>query len=70
MAGYEKTAEWLFGQDAQDLCKLLVRSASSVMDEALGEELTIKLSKLIDPLQSVLDHSRFCDARHIVAVKR
>ena len=70
MAGFDKTAEWLFGQDAQDLCKLLVRSAPSIMDEALNEELTIRLSKLIDPLQSVLDHSRFCDARHIIAVKR
>ena len=69
-AGYDKTAEWLFGQDAQDLSKLLVRSVTSLMDKTIGEELTIKLSKLIDPLQSVLDQSRFCDARHIIAVKR
>jgi hypothetical protein len=70
MAGYDKAAEWLFGQDAQDLCRLLVESASSSMDGALGEELTVKLAKLIDPLQSAVDHARFCDARHILAVKR
>lgn len=70
MAGYDKAAEWLFGQDAQDLCRLLARSTSPAMDGTVGQELTAKFSKLIDPLQSVVDHARFCDARHILAVKR
>jgi len=70
MAGYDKAAEWLFGQDAQDLCRLLARSIPRTFDGTLHEELSAKLSRLIDPLQSAVDHARFCDARHVLAVKR
>ena len=69
-AGYEKTAEWLFGQDAQDLCRIIAGTLQSVMDAQLAETHVQKLSVLIDPLQKVLDQARYCDARHIIAIKR
>lgn len=70
MAGYDKAAEWLFGQDAQDLCRLLAGSISRHMGGTMGKEMVGRLSSLIDPLQNVVDQARLCDARHILAVKR
>lgn len=69
MAGYQKAAEWLFGQDAQDLCRLLLNRFAPFTDDRLGRDLAENLSRLIDPLQSAIDRARFCDARHILAVR-
>lgn len=69
-AGYEKIAEWLFGQDAQDLCRIIAGTLKSVMNTQLAEAHLQKISMLIDPLQKVLDQARYCDARHIIAIKR
>lgn len=68
-AGYRKVAEWLFGQDAQDLCRLLLHRITPQMDSILAEEAARKLNELIDPLQHVIDLSRLCDARHVLAEK-
>lgn len=70
IAGYEKVAEWLFGQDASDLCRLLINRIAAVSDETLSRELAENMSKLIDPLQHAIDRARLCDARHVLAVKR
>lgn len=68
-AGYSKIGEWLFGQDAQDLCRLLIQKLSPHMDNILLNETASKLSSIIDPFQQVLDHLRLCDARHVIALK-
>lgn len=69
-AGYEKIAEWLFGQDAQDLCRVL---ATTMNGAALGE-LTAPYAKtlvaLMDPLQEAIDRARCSDARHLLVRKR
>jgi hypothetical protein len=70
MAGYDKVAEWLFGQDAADLCRVLGGRIASAMGGRIGAEFCRKLAELVDPLQAVIDRTRLCDARHILAVKR
>ncbi len=68
-AGYRKVAEWLFGQDAQDLCRLLLQRIKPRMDPPLAEGTERQLFALVDPLQQVIDRSRLCDARHVLAEK-
>lgn len=68
-AGYRMVAEWLFGQDAQDLCRMLLRRIAPQMDQALARSTMEQLTALIDPLQHVIDQARLCDARHILAVR-
>ncbi len=69
-AGYQKVAEWLFGQDAQDLCSVLLNQLASHMDDTLLDDLAQHLSTLVDPLQQVIDRARLCDARHVLAVRQ
>lgn len=69
-AGYQKVGEWLFGQDAQDLCSVLLNQLASRMDGTLLDDLAQHLSTLVDPLQQAIDRARLCDARHVLAVRR
>jgi len=69
-AGYDKVAEWLFGQDASDLCRLLASRIAPAAGEAMGARFADDLARLVDPLQAAIDRARLCDARHILAVKR
>lgn len=69
-AGYQKVAEWLFGQDAQDLCNVLLNQLASRMEGALFDNLAQRLSTLVDPLQQAIDRTRLCDAQHVLAVRR
>ena len=68
-AGYHKVSEWLFGQDAQDICRLLLQRIEPKMHSLLAVDLSQRLKSLVDPLQQVIDRSRLCDARHVLAVK-
>jgi SAM-dependent methyltransferase len=69
-AGYDKVAEWLFGQDASDLCRLLLTRIAPATEGSLTERFADELARLVDPLQAAIDRARLCDARHILAVKR
>tara|TARA_B100000989_G_C19516340_1_gene461844 strand:+ start:1063 stop:2097 length:1035 start_codon:yes stop_codon:yes gene_type:complete len=69
-AGFEKCAEWLFGQDSQDLCELILRKICGNVNEKLFNQISEKLNDLIDPIQEVMDKQRICDGRHIIAIKR
>ena len=68
-SGFEKSAEWLFGQDSQDLCELILRKISKNVNNKLFNKISDKLNNLIDPLQEVMDKERICDGRHILAIK-
>jgi SAM-dependent methyltransferase len=69
-AGYDLTAQWVFGQDAMDLRRLLAVSLSDRCAPELLAELTPALNDLVDPLQAVVDRAGLADARHVIAVKR
>lgn len=69
-AGYEKVAEWLFGQDASDLCRVLANRVGESCSDGMRAVLERQLAELVDPLQGVIDKSRLCDARHLLLIKR
>ena len=68
--GYERVGEWIFGQDAQDLCSLLMKKIQANSKYDISNIFSDKLDNIVDSLQSAIDHSHFSDARHVLAVKR
>lgn len=68
-SGYEKIAEWLFGQDAADLCRVLANRVGEGCSDGMRAVLERQLVELVDPLQATIDKSRLCDARHLLLVK-
>jgi hypothetical protein len=64
-AGYEIRAEWLFGQDADDLYRALSISRGH---ELAGVPLQ-QLARSLTEIQSVIDRARWADSRHLLAVR-
>ena len=69
-AGFKKSAEWLFGQDSQDLCELILRKIQKNVNKKLFDKISDQLNNLIDPIQEVMDQHRICDGRHVLAIKK
>lgn len=65
--GFEIVAEWLFGQDSQDLFGTMLQKSDGMLPEEFG--IPAKLSTIIDPIQKIIDTHRLCDSRHIICVK-
>ena len=68
-AGYDLTAEWIFGQDSDDLYRLIVNGIRGKMPAALSAREELRLQAAMAEMQSVIDRTRLADARHILAVK-
>jgi hypothetical protein len=69
-ADYEIRAEWIFGQDADDLYRAIVTQvAGGTSGEALGRKLN-RLGAALNGIQQAIDRARLSDARHILAVRR
>jgi len=68
-AGYAMKGRWTFGQDADDLVRLLISRLSMRMEATMISEISARLAELIDPLQEVIDRGMMSDARHVLAVK-
>lgn len=69
-AGYEIRAEWLFGQDADDIYRAL---AAAMPDRSPGGVLERHLQRFVatvPAIQSAIDRNRLCDSRHILAVRK
>lgn len=64
-AGYEIKAEWLFGQDADDLYRALVAKA----DHGASHPVLARLADVLSEIQGVVDRARLSDSRHILAVR-
>ena len=64
-AGYEIKAEWLFGQDADDLYRAIAVLGKRGAPQAELERLAAALSDI----QGAIDRARLSDARHILALK-
>lgn len=69
-SGYEKIAQWTFGQDAHDLVRLLFLKLENIYSKEILQDVQEKLIKTIDPLQTILDRNYLADARHVLAIKR
>jgi hypothetical protein len=68
-AGFTPVSQWIFGQDADDLHRVLVQALADCYPQEILREIDQKLRAQEDPLQAVLDQSHFSDARHILAIR-
>jgi 2-polyprenyl-3-methyl-5-hydroxy-6-metoxy-1,4-benzoquinol methylase len=68
MSGFEKRAEWIFGQDAGDLLRILKSNLNKYPKE-MTDLFSGKLTLSGDELQTALDHTRLADQRHMIAIK-
>lgn len=66
-ADFTPVSQWVFGQDANDLHRILIQALAENYPEEMLGEIDNKLKDLVDPLQAALDHAHFSDARHILA---
>jgi hypothetical protein len=68
-AGYGICAEWIFGQDADDLYRAIAagfgRSGTVALQPAFE-----RLIAALPVIQSAIDQARLSDARHILAVRK
>ncbi len=69
LAGYQIKAEWVFGQDMDDLWRYLKLQLAGKYSKRMEWEIAKKLAILQDELQNCLDRAMFSDQRHILAVK-
>lgn len=70
MAGFDIVAEWVFGQDAEDVRRVMLSNLVGKLQGAMFEEAQRRLSELLDPLQQCFDKLHLADQRHILAVRR
>ncbi len=68
-SGFSKVSEWIFGQDSNDLVRMIIRKLAQSMPPDLLSISAPDLIQLVDPFQKVVDHLKLSDSRHILAVK-
>ena len=68
-AGYQIVSQWVFGQDSADLLRMLMILLRDKYSKSLLDEVRERTTKVLDPLQQVLDRHLLSDSRHILAVK-
>lgn len=69
IAGYHMISQWIFGQDTDDLKRLLSLKLDTIYPAPMRSFIESKLSELVDPLQAVIDKAHFSDSRHILCIK-
>jgi 2-polyprenyl-3-methyl-5-hydroxy-6-metoxy-1,4-benzoquinol methylase len=69
-ANYEIKAEWIFGQDADDLYRsVIIPLGRTHSAEATADE-RARLLGCLSGIQAVIDRARLSDARHILAIRK
>lgn len=68
-SGFEMVAQWIFGQDANDLVRILINHTKHNLPESIREEVIDKLITLNDSVQQAIDKSHFSDQRHFIIKK-
>ncbi len=69
-ADMDIVAQWVFGQDAEDLRRVMLSRLAGKLPTSMMDEVQQRLSELLDPLQQCLDQLHIADQRHVLAVKR
>lgn len=69
-AGCDIVAQWVFGQDAEDVRRVMLDNLAGKLSEVMLDEARHALSALLDPLQQCFDKLHLADQRHILALKR
>lgn len=68
-AGYTMRGEWVFGQDALDFKRLLMKRLVPAYGDDGLHTVEPLLARMVDDLQGAIDRNYLADARHIVAIK-
>ncbi len=68
---YTKISEWVFGQDALDLKRMILSNLSkkTLSETDTFSDIKEKIGNLIDPIQEAIDKNHFSDSRHILSIK-
>jgi 2-polyprenyl-3-methyl-5-hydroxy-6-metoxy-1,4-benzoquinol methylase len=66
----EIKAEWIFGQDADDLYRSIIIPLGRTHSAAATAGEQARLYDCLSEIQAVIDRMRLADARHILAVRR
>ena len=69
-AGFEKASQWVFGQDAMDLGRIIRLGMAAHYSGPMADEVNAMLSGAYEDLQGVFDRHFLSDSRHVLAVKR
>lgn len=69
-ADYEMVAQWIFGQDSNDLLRMIITSLEGNYPETLYCTICQEIMALQDPIQNIIDKHWLADSRHILAIKR
>ena len=69
-AGFDKAAQWVFGQDAADLGRVLSLGLAQHYPDATAEKFGRQFSAAIDDMQKALDKQFLSDSRHVLAIKK
>lgn len=69
-ADFQIIRQWVFGQDATDLIRLLISNLEGLYPNTMFEQIKNRCLPLQDPFQNCLDRQMLSDQRHIIAVKR
>jgi 2-polyprenyl-3-methyl-5-hydroxy-6-metoxy-1,4-benzoquinol methylase len=70
LAGLTIVAEWIFGQDADDLSRFLLQNLERNASTRWFRDVSRKVMGVQDGIQQVLDRARLADQRHVIAIKR
>lgn len=69
-AGYEIIAQWIFGQDAEDLIRNFIAHSQETLPLNLTKSLVDNLEKFYDECQLAIDKVHLSDQRHVIAIKK
>jgi len=69
LAGFEMIAQWIFGQDANDLTRIMINHVKNKLPKSIQRETINKIITLIDPIQANIDRANFSDQRHFIIKK-
>jgi hypothetical protein len=68
-AGFRITAKWIFGQDAEDIIRFILKNITQKFSFNKIEQIQNELYELQDCLQHCFDKHYLSDQRHIIAIK-
>jgi 2-polyprenyl-3-methyl-5-hydroxy-6-metoxy-1,4-benzoquinol methylase len=68
-AGFRIVAKWIFGQDAEDFIRFILKNLTHKFSPNLISQVQDELYMYQDSLQHCFDKSNLSDQRHIIAIK-
>ncbi|MGD9078000.1 MAG: methyltransferase domain-containing protein [Desulfobacterales bacterium] len=68
-AGFKIIAKWIFGQDAEDIIRFILKDITPKFSLKIVDEIQNDLYGLQDSMQNCFDKLNLSDQRHIIAIK-